>query len=199
LSFFALSILFSLDSLCFSFYHGAAPPPSNYGGAETDPLLAKVNQFRSNLGIGEVLCFLIFVVYLVFLVIQVLFAPNETTDILFIVSFVLQRVPIAALVIIIVTTRHADGPSWESKAFLGVAAIFNLLGDLPLTVWARFLPPECVFDIASLVDLVQALYILSLVFFFMFLTREYRRNMEECIWSHVSQIQDTVGIGFKHF
>lgn len=199
-----MSVQFSASVLTASRSHAicfvcAAPPPSHYGGSENDPLLARVTWFRSNVGMTEVLYFLIFVVYLVFMVLQILFSPNETMDYLFIAAFAAQRIPIVGLVLVIVSNRQSDGPTWESKVFLSIAAGLNVLGDIPLVVWSRILPNNCVFAVASLVDLVHILFILSLVFFFLFLTREYRRNMEECIWSHVSQIQDSVGIGFKHF
>lgn len=41
------------------------------------------------------------------------------------------------------------------------------------------------------VDIVYTVYIVSLLFLFLFVRSEYHRNMEECIWSAVSQIQDT--------
>jgi len=48
---------------------------------------------------------------------------------------------------------------------------------------------ECVFVIASWVDLVHLLYIGSLFCFFFFVRFEYLRNMEECILTTLSQIQ----------
>jgi len=126
---------------------------------------------------------------------------NDIHDIfnwLFLSSYVLQRIPIIILVLLIITTRSTnDGPTTQSKIFLGLAAGFNLVNDLPLTMWARFLPETCIFVIASYVDLIHLLYLFSLIFFFLFLRSEYLRNMEECIWDTVSQIQDT--FDFRRF
>jgi hypothetical protein len=48
---------------------------------------------------------------------------------------------------------------------------------------------DCTFVFASWVDLIHVFYLPTLVCFFLFIRSEYLRNMEECIWTTVSQIQ----------
>ena len=112
----------------------------------------------------------------------------------------LQRIPIVVLVILICVQTHKDGPTPKSKVYLAIGAFFNLPNDLPLNVWAQVIPgmplvathllDDCL-GWFSAVDLMHFSYFVSLIFFFLFLRSEYHRNMEECIWTTVSQIQDT--------
>ena len=60
-----------------------------------------------------------------------------------------------------------------------------------------FFTEKCIFNGFSLMDLMEFLYGLSLLCFFLFLRGEYLRNMEECIWKTVNQIQDT--FDFRRF
>jgi len=101
-------------------------------------------------------------------------------------------------VFLIVYGRNAtEGPTKKSKIYLIGAAIVNVAGDIPLNIWSSILPDVCIFGIASAVDLVHLCYLCSLILFFLFLRSEYLRNMEECIWTTVSQIQDT--FDFRRF
>jgi len=124
---------------------------------------------------------------------------NTTYEILFLCAFGVQRIPIVILVLMIVygRTSSTDGPTKKSKVFLVTAAVVNVAGDIPLTIWSAILPNTCIFVIASAVDLIHLCYLASLILFFLFLRSEYLRNMEECIWTTVSQIQDT--FDFRRF
>jgi len=91
----------------------------------------------------------------------------------------------------------AFGPSRRSKIYLFIATILNVAGDLPLPIWSKILPGGCVFYIGNWADFINSIYFFSLVFFFLFVRSEYLRNLEECIWNTVSQIQDT--FDFRRF
>jgi len=109
----------------------------------------------------------------------------------FIGTFGVQQFPIVVLVLFIVFQKGAgtDGPTRKSKTLLIVATLLSLFNSLPLNVWALILPDNCYFWLGSLVDLIHLLYFGSLLFFFLFIRNEYLRNMEECIWTTVSQVQ----------
>jgi len=177
-------------------YRSSLPPAS--APKENDPLLAKYTWFKKTVSGSETLFFFMFVIYLVFLYLQIMKSDDKLYEILFLCAFAVQRLPIVILVFIICYTRNSsDGPTKQSKFYLMVAAILNVIGDLPLVVWSSMLPGGCVFVIASWVDFIHIFYIASLIFFFLFLRSEYLRNMEECIWTTVSQIQDT--FDFRRF
>lgn len=116
-------------------------------------------------------------------------------EILYLVCYGLQRLPLLVLSLAIVLARgaNAEGPSKKSKIILFCATILDLLTDLPLSTWSYIFGlagwTDCYLTIASLVDIVNGGYILAMVLYFIFMRLEYQRNMEECIWSHVSQIQ----------
>jgi hypothetical protein len=111
------------------------------------------------------------------------------------VLYGLQRLPVVILTGAIIMTRgpSSEGPAAKSKRILALAILFNVLTCLPLTTWAFLFDlagvNSCLLTVGSLVDVVYFCYALSLVLFFVFARLEYLRNMEECIWSHVSQIQ----------
>ncbi len=67
--------------------------------------------------------------------------------------------------------------------------MLSVSGDVPLSVWALAFGTNCVFYIASGVDLVHLLYVAGLVLYFFFLRSEYLRNMEQCVWSAVKKFQ----------
>jgi len=167
---------------------------------EVDPLIVKYSSFKKFVGASEVLFFLLLLLYLIFLYLQIM-KSSTIFEILFICAFGLQRFPILLLVVTIAFSspqvNSTDGPTTQSKIFVCVAALINVLGDVPLQFWAHVLPGGCIFIIASWVDLIHLLQFLSLVFFFLFLRSEYLRNMEETIWTTVSQIQDT--FDFRRF
>ncbi|KAL6077355.1 G protein-coupled receptor [Balamuthia mandrillaris] len=207
-------------SLCFALNHqrkhrstAPAPPqrtPVNEEGRETDPLLTRYGRIRKTVGWSELIFILLFLLYIAFLILFIVKNGGSDKDhrlwlILFIVAFALQRAPIVILVLIIVLQHSSlfqkagtqDGPTLKSKIYLVVAAVLNLANDLPLPVWAKILPDNCIFWIGSYVDLIHIIYFISLLFFFLFIRSEYLRNMEECIWTTVSQIQDT--FNFRRF
>jgi len=68
---------------------------------------------------------------------------------------------------------------------------------MPPSIFALYLPYVCTFYIASATDLLILVSSLSVVFYFFFLRAEFERNKEECIWTTVSQIQDT--FDFRRF
>jgi hypothetical protein len=105
------------------------------------------------------------------------------------------------------------GPSVASRLILAAGSILNALNEMPAEFWVNALrnstllrlclvyhtcdvngtdelPPisaaGCVFYIASLFDMVNLLYGLSLVLYFIFLRAEYLRNMESCLWESIA-------------
>eukprot|EP01113_Clastostelium_recurvatum_P025835 TRINITY_DN3104_c0_g1_i1.p1 TRINITY_DN3104_c0_g1~~TRINITY_DN3104_c0_g1_i1.p1 ORF type:complete len:310 (+),score=51.41 TRINITY_DN3104_c0_g1_i1:153-1082(+) len=180
-------------------YRSSAPqsPPPNAPPRETDSLLAhkSVSWVVNNVTITEIIFFVLFVIYLVGLYLE-LMNQSATFFYLFLGAFILQRLPIIILVFMIILA-HNDGPSRQCKALLAVGAVLNIANDLPLFVWAQLLPQTCVFVIGSWVDFVHVMNFVSLLLFFLFLRSEYLRNMEECMWNTVSQIQDT--FDFRRF
>eukprot|EP01114_Cavostelium_apophysatum_P021347 TRINITY_DN7425_c0_g1_i1.p2 TRINITY_DN7425_c0_g1~~TRINITY_DN7425_c0_g1_i1.p2 ORF type:complete len:133 (+),score=17.06 TRINITY_DN7425_c0_g1_i1:692-1090(+) len=120
-------------------------------------------------------------------------------EIVFLSILGVQRLPVLILMVTIISGYRAnDGPTKQSRLCLFFGAFFNASADMPISVWAYFLPHgSCVFYFASWVDLISICYFVSLIFFFIFARNEYQRNMEETIWSTVSQIQDT--FDFRRF
>jgi len=118
---------------------------------------------------------------------------------IYVCTYVAQRFPVFVISMMIVLHRNGnEGPTRQSKAFLFFAAVFHLSTDLPIFFWAQIVPEYCIiFDSISYIDLLSLANFLSLVLFFLFLRSEYLRNMEECIWTTVSQIQDT--FDFRRF
>lgn len=182
-------------------YRSSIPPTTTPSQKkEADPLLAKYSWCRRTITCVETTFFFLFVIYLIFLYLQIMKSDNRVYEYLFLTAFALQRIPIVLLVFLICIGRGSsgmqsgDGPTQRSKIYLAIATFINVTCDLPLTIWNSVFPDGCVFVIASWIDLVHILYIVSLLFFFLFLRSEYLRNMEECIWTTVSQIQDTFDI-----
>lgn len=143
----------------------------------------------------ETLYCLLFMIYLVFFYLNI-DLQNEYSYKLFIAFTCLQKVPIVVLTSFIVFSRNSvDGPTPQSKLFLALGTVFNLTLVLPPSIWAaifsQIITDECIFHFGTIVDFLQALYIVSMVLYFIFLRQEFQRNMEECIWTTVSQIQDT--------
>ena len=149
------------------------------------------------------------------------FNTSNTYYFLFIALFLLQRAPVVILMFVIILYKETkptnvnqfeeyeeeeneehlpnmdDGPNGRAKLFLIFATIFNVCGDFPLEVWSDLLPTGCPLYFASYVDLFLFFYIVSLVFFFLFLRAEYERKKEECMWQFVSKFQDD--FNFKRF
>lgn len=151
-----------------------------------------VQWVRRVIFLEDFIFFVLFVIFLVFLYLALLKHGEELYVLLFLSAFLLQRIPIVTLVLAIVTHQNGtEGPSRQSKAFLLTGAILYLANDLPIFVWSQILPGGCPLHIASWVDGLSVLNLIAIVFYFFFLRSEYLRNMEECIWTTVSQIQDT--------
>jgi uncharacterized membrane protein len=51
------------------------------------------------------------------------------------------------------------------------------------------LSDHCILENISVIDFINVAYLLALVLLFVFIRREYLRNMEDFIWKTVSQIQ----------
>jgi len=119
--------------------------------------------------------------------------------ILYLVSFAIQRIPIIIITLVIIVTHRStnDGPTRQSRVILFIATILYLFSEIPIPVWSYILPSSCVFAVASWVDFMQVIYIISIILYFVFIRGEFSRNMEETIWSTVSQIQDT--FDFRRF
>jgi len=153
-------------------------------------LLQSILGSEKHLQVQNCCFFVLFLLYMVFLYLQVT-RSSYTFEILFLCAFALQRIPVLILASLIAfTQRTTDGPSRQSRTFLLIGAIINVSFDFPVSLWSYLLPNNCVFVVASWVDLLHLLFLASLILFFMFVRSEYRRNMEETIWNTVSQIQD---------
>jgi len=121
--------------------------------------------------------------------------PSHLFEFVFLGAFIVQRLPVLLLVAVIVL--QSLGPTKWSKCYLCLAAVLNIVGDLPENIWANILPGSCIFIVAIWIDFIDTVYLISLLFFFLFIRSEYMRNMEETIWQSVSQIQDT--FDFRRF
>jgi len=172
-----------------------APSPSPaIKGQERDHPRSEfdVAQWLRRIVLEDFIFFMLFVIFLVFLYLALLYHGQELYVLLFLAAFLLQRLPIVTLVLAIVTHQNGtEGPSRQSKAFLLFGAILYLANDLPIFVWSQILPEGCPLEIGSWVDGLSVLNLIAIIFYFFFLRSEYLRNMEECIWTTVSQIQDT--------
>lgn len=200
-------------TLCLSLnhqrkYRSSAPPNPGpvVAGAlkETDPLVPKSEVLKKLLDPIEIIFFILFVASLVLYYIALVETEtksksSETFVLVFAASYAVQRLPIFILALIIVLHRNGnEGPSRQSKIYLFFAGVFHLVNELPPFFWSQILPHACIIVGAiSWVDLLIILNFVSLVLFFLFLRTEYLRNMEECIWTTVSQIQDT--FDFRRF
>eukprot|EP01117_Protostelium_nocturnum_P007408 TRINITY_DN2651_c0_g1_i2.p1 TRINITY_DN2651_c0_g1~~TRINITY_DN2651_c0_g1_i2.p1 ORF type:complete len:326 (-),score=36.92 TRINITY_DN2651_c0_g1_i2:1111-2088(-) len=171
--------------------------------APTDPLLApkQSNSGPSNtVGLSEAFISLILLGYLISFFLLIFDSEdNWNLTVSFLAFYGVQRVLVSFLSIAILISRrsHEHEFTWRSKIFLLLGAIFHLVGCLPIRVWAWILNHvECLW-VVNVVDLVMLPYFFSFLFFFLFVRSEYLRNMEECIWDTVSQIQDT--FDFRRF
>jgi len=176
-------------------YRSSVPPENlnknSYKRKETEPLIPKHVWCKSMCTPSEIFFLSLFVLFLIFLYLQAV-KEHKIFDILFIVFTEIQRIPVLILMFMIIFFYRAnDGPTRQSKIFLFMASILNVTGDIPLNIWAFVLPSNCTFVIASWLDFIHILYLISLFMMFIFVRNEYHRNMEETIWSTVSQIQDT--------
>eukprot|EP01128_Nolandella_sp_AFSM9_P008814 TRINITY_DN5484_c0_g1_i1.p1 TRINITY_DN5484_c0_g1~~TRINITY_DN5484_c0_g1_i1.p1 ORF type:complete len:331 (+),score=25.17 TRINITY_DN5484_c0_g1_i1:360-1352(+) len=114
---------------------------------------------------------------------------SEAEWVTYLVLYAVQRLPVAALMIVILLNKNeAEGPGPLSKFFLISACLCTLVNDLPLTLWSEVIgPSSCVIFVGSYVDLVHLSFCVGIVLFFVFLRREFKRNEEECRWRIVSE------------
>lgn len=118
--------------------------------------------------------------------------------------YILQLLPIIILTFFITFYPTVnDGPSKLARYLVLLGTVFFCCVFAPtsiLTDWFIRTPCEgtcpsnCPFYFGSWVDFLQWVKIISLGFYFFFVRSEYKRNMEECIWTTVSQIQDTFDV-----
>ena len=106
-------------------------------------------------------------------------STSEVTYWLFISGCVLLRLPPLTLTLVIIS-RHSvsDGPTAASKRLLFFGTLLNTVMILPPSIWAYYIGGDCVLVIGSVVDLMQWVYVGSMVLYFVFLRAEYMRNME---------------------
>jgi len=179
------------------------PPQQTPGGATTkegDPLIVKSDVLRKSVTPAEVIFFVLFIINLSFLYVALKEQKiNPIFIFIFVCTYIVQRIPILVLSFIIVTNRNGnEGPTRQSKAYLLFSCLLHLSNDLPVFFWAQILPNQCIImNSLSYIDVLTIINFTSLVLFFLFLRSEYLRNMEECIWTTVSQIQDT--FDFRRF
>jgi len=124
------------------------------------------------------------VLYLTFEYLQIIFSFE--VQIAFLVVYGIQRIPLIYLSFAIFFDPNIVGPTKNSRVLLVIAMLIYLACDIPLEVWAYFLPNQCVFIIASFVDIINIFHLVALILFFVFLRLEYIRNSQECIWKRVN-------------
>ena len=96
-------------------------------------------------------------------------------------TYGLLHLPVVILTVLILTSHtFSDGPTASSRRWLTLATLLHLSMVLPPNVWASILPYECTLGFASVTDLLQWLYVVSLLLYFVFLRAEFKRNMEVC-------------------
>eukprot|EP00026_Physarum_polycephalum_P011500 Phypoly_transcript_11730.p1 GENE.Phypoly_transcript_11730~~Phypoly_transcript_11730.p1 ORF type:complete len:339 (+),score=38.53 Phypoly_transcript_11730:81-1019(+) len=192
-------------TLCLSLnhqrkYRSSAPPnPAAQATAkEADPMLPKMDVVKRLADPAEIIFFLLFAASLLLF----FFASYYETQVLvlvFVGSYAAQRLPVFVLALVIVLHRNGnEGPTRQSKIYLFFASLFHFTNELPIFFWAQLLPAHCIIGGAiSVIDILIMFNFIALILFFLFLRTEYLRNMEECIWTTVSQIQDT--FDFRRF
>lgn len=183
---------------------------------ETDPLMRRMSKMKKTISAPEIFFIVLFVIQVAMAWLTIVeFHGNIESDgepykWIFLGSFVVQRLPAIVLAVFIIsqpTQRGGadsvisgdalsaddsilgtnDGPSLKAKVFLGIATGLTIFGDIPLAVWALFIPSNCVLYIFAGVDIVHIVYVVGLIFYFLFLRCEYLRNMEETIWDTVNR------------
>jgi len=158
------------------------------------------NAFLSS----EMLFFVILLIYLIFLFVIAVIRVNDSTAniliIIFMIIYGIQRIPIIILLIMILFIGDAKGPSSTSKVFLAIAVVLNLCNDFPITLWSLLDKNiDCdIFSLFSWLDLVHFCYFFAILFFFIFLREEFKRNKEDAIWTIIKQQQDPQ-MSFKPF
>lgn len=103
--------------------------------------------------------------------------------------------PAVFLTVVIISTKNAgDGPTFNSKVKLSSAMILLSLDVFPDGFWQLVLGTKCIFYFGNWVNIIMILKLVGMFFLFSFIRQEFNRNMEECIWLTVSQIQDSFDI-----
>jgi uncharacterized membrane protein YgcG len=173
------------------------------GGGSDGGAKSAAEWCRANFGGWEFVAVLLFATYLVSLFCNALIAGKEAPLTayywFFAAMFCVQRLQIIALVLKIVMARaSADGPTRRSKALLAVGSLTYVPMMLVPLLWP-LLPSahDCAFYVGSWLDFVNLLDLVTMVLFFFFCRAEFMRNMEECIWTTVSSIQDS--FDFRRF
>ncbi|KJE94072.1 hypothetical protein CAOG_08820 [Capsaspora owczarzaki ATCC 30864] len=189
-----VSLLLGL-ALNHQFKHRSATPPQVAASAtnklpEVNSTLARV---KDTVVRTETCYYAAFLGYLITTLMMTIYPDSKVCFWVYVVFMWAQRLLIWGTTIRIISkpTLNVEGPSPRSKIYLAVAGILNVLHDEPATLLQAVLPVSCPFYVFSGVDFVLLLALPSLALFFAFLKTEYERNMEECIWTTVSQIQDT--------
>lgn len=113
----------------------------------------------------------------------------------FVGTFCMQRLPVLLLGLLILiderlpwygfrldSTPNDDGPSRSSKIYLLLGIICCIPDLLPLSLWDSVVGHGCALYIGSIVDLLQLIYGLSPLFFFLFTRSEYFRGLEHELW-----------------
>lgn len=199
-------------TLCLSLNHQrkyrssapSNPAPQSGGsvGKETEPLLPRMEVVKRLLDPIEILFFVLFTASLILYYVALWHDKDDKNHslftLIFVGSYAVQRIPIFVLSLVIVAHRNGnEGPTKQSKVYLFFAAVFHLVNELPVFFLSQVLPFVCLGNALSWIDILIILNYVSLLLFFLFLRSEYLRNMEECIWTTVSQIQDT--FDFRRF
>jgi len=184
--------------------------------SETDPLLKRYDRLKRVLSPLDLLFMLVAATYVALVWPAVLMRLEHVwLKWAFLSVFLIQRVPPLLLAVMIIFFPKApergavngtvadghqapEGPSRKAKALLGLGTLFSVSGYVPLSLWTRATGTECVFWVASVVDLLHIFYVTGLILYFAFLRSEYLRNMEECIWGAVQSFQRNA-FDFKKF
>lgn len=83
------------------------------------------------------------------------------------------------------------------KMYLVVATVLNLVNVLPPSVWVWATDARCRLHFATVVDLLLALDAVSLLFYFLFLRKEFLANKGSTMYGVLATISDT--LTFKNF
>jgi len=156
----------------------------------------KFKNFGKSVDRWEIFYTLLLGIYTVSTLIMILMDFNDYAEAVFLGLYFTQQVPAIVLIIYIIFRTYPDnqtGPLLKSKIFLGTAALLGITSELPLNIWAQILPSNCVFAIASWVDVIHLVYCSSVLFFFLFIRSEYKRNSKEYHFNTVTEIQRSYG------
>jgi len=161
--------------------------------SSTSAFSQKFQQIKARLGFAEFFYIMLLILYLLSASFMFIFDFNDIAEIIFLAVYFCQQIPSVVLIVVILIYQKSDGsgPKVSSKVFLALGALFGLAGELPLNIWALILPDNCIFVIGSWVDLIHIIYCSSILFFFLFIRSEYRRNRDEYHWNAVNAFQSS--------